>query len=113
MVKEERIKLKQNYWALAGIIIVAILLVIVILEIKKREQANIMNGVECFQDSDCVKQATSCCPCSMGGNEICVSKQNASIIQKSLGACGDMMCLAVYNCKETRCLCREGKCVEK
>ncbi len=109
---KEKIRLKQNYWALAGIIIVAILLVIVVLEIKKREQAKIMNGVECLSDKDCVSQSITCCPCSMGGNEVCVSKKNATIIQENLGNCSQVMCLAVYNCKETSCLCKAGKCVE-
>ncbi|MCX6748839.1 MAG: hypothetical protein NT076_04510 [Candidatus Pacearchaeota archaeon] len=111
----ERIKLKQNYWALAGIIIVAILLVIVVLEIKKRElrNSNPMNEVECLSDADCIKQATGCCGCSMGGNDICVSKQNASIIQENMGNCSGVMCLAVYNCRETSCSCIQGKCVEE
>ena len=114
-MKKVKLKLKQNYWALAGIIIVAILLVIVVLEIKKREfrAANLVNGTECLSNRDCVKQTTSCCGCSMGGNEICVSKQNASIIRSSLEDCEDVMCLAVYNCQETSCSCKEGKCVEE
>ncbi len=110
----EGIRLKQNYWALAGIIIVAVLLVIVVLEIKKREARDkLMSGVECLSDKDCVMQATSCCPCSMGGNEVCVSRENASIIQENLGNCSGVMCLAVYNCEETSCVCKIGRCVKE
>ncbi len=70
---------------------------------------------ECITDSDCVKQRTTCCSCSMGGKEMCMSKKNASYWRETLvEECKDIgMCIALYNCEETGCLCQSGKCVEE
>ena len=66
---------------------------------------------ECEKDSDCVLQQTTCCSCSMGGQEVCMSKQNASDYQEKLNDCQkDILCAAVYNCKESKCSCVNGKC---
>ncbi|MFZ5955877.1 MAG: hypothetical protein ACOYT4_05630 [Nanoarchaeota archaeon] len=69
---------------------------------------------ECSGDSDCVKVQTTCCPCEMGGEEICTSKSKAEEYKKNLSECDkDIMCAAVYNCKIEECGCESNKCVEK
>lgn len=66
---------------------------------------------ECQTNEDCIKTQVSCCPCNMGGREICTNKENATLIQEQLKNCSDkILCAAVYNCKEINCICRNGKC---
>ncbi|MEK6848091.1 MAG: hypothetical protein AABX65_00475 [Nanoarchaeota archaeon] len=67
---------------------------------------------ECESDRDCVKQRTTCCPCSMGGKEACMSKKNASVFENKLKECGSgLICPALYACQpEKKCGCVEGKC---
>ncbi len=68
---------------------------------------------ECNNDSDCIKVQTTCCPCSMGGEEECVSEEEALEISKELEDCDDSFCAAVYNCKEFDCICLDGECVKE
>lgn len=67
----------------------------------------------CELDSECVKVQTTCCPCSMGGEEDCVSYEKAKEIEKELEGCDDTFCIALYNCQDFRCGCEEGLCVKK
>jgi len=72
-------------------------------------------GKECDVDSDCVKVQTTCCSCSMGGEEKCVSKDRVEFYEKKLAEeCdveGGIICPAVYNCQDDLvCKCNNGKC---
>ncbi|MBU1136709.1 MAG: hypothetical protein ABIG37_03700 [Nanoarchaeota archaeon] len=72
------------------------------------------NNSECKSDSGCVLQETTCCPCNMGGKQECMSKDNSENWKEKLKECDkNIMCIAVYNCKEIECGCSFGKCKEK
>ncbi len=61
----------------------------------------------------CVKQQVTCCPCQMGGEERCMLESEAKIWREKLENCSEnLFCLAVYNCKATKCKYENGKCVE-
>ncbi len=68
---------------------------------------------ECKSDGDCVLQRTTCCPCSMGGKEVCMAKTNVSAFAEEIKNCPmDLICPALYSCPEkTTCACIGGKCV--
>jgi hypothetical protein len=68
----------------------------------------------CKKDSDCIVQQVTCCPCSMGGKEECMSKTNASYWKEKLAEeCEeDIVCPAVYRCMGIECKCIEGNCKE-
>ncbi len=77
-------------------------------------RVRIPEGAECRFDFDCVKQQITCCSCQMGGLEECVPKSKIKEFQQKLADCPhDLICPAVYNCKEIRCACVNGKCVGK
>jgi len=66
---------------------------------------------DCKTDSDCVIVQTSCCPCEMGGQEVCVSESNQYLFEEKLELCNeDLYCPAVYNCLINSCICNNGKC---
>ena len=70
--------------------------------------------IECSSDSECIKVRTTCCPCSMGGEEICVSSsEEQSYKEKLEEECTNenIACVALYNCKIESCGCVEGRCV--
>jgi len=68
---------------------------------------------ECLMDSSCVMQQVTCCSCEMGGEEICMSRANATYWARRLAdKCGDYtICPAVYNCKNVSCGCINGTCM--
>ena len=66
----------------------------------------------CKIDSDCVKIQTTCCSCSMGGGEKCVSKSEINKYKAELENCSkDLNCPAVYKCKIDKCICDNRTCV--
>jgi len=64
---------------------------------------------ECKSDKDCAKVQTSCCSCSMGGDEICAPLSNSAEL-KAKDCSADLMCIAMYNCNIKSCACIKGKC---
>ena len=67
----------------------------------------------CDIDEDCVKVQTTCCPCSMGGEEICVSKSEVEVYENKIKEeCNEsgIICPAVYNCDDKDCECVDGIC---
>jgi len=110
--KEIGIKIKHNKKLLFLILILLVLLVFTVFMINKKE--GIKKKKECLSDEDCIKQQITCCPCSMGGEEKCVSKEEAVYLRRKIEECDkDIFCIASYNCREFNCACEEGKCVEK
>jgi len=99
---------KRAIAPVAIIVVVAILLLgtIVTLVIIKTAQ---QKTAECFTDSDCKKVQTTCCPCESGGSEICVPHGQENIYRPS-NCPKDPLCIAMYNCKIERCVCKEGTC---
>jgi hypothetical protein len=66
---------------------------------------------ECSSDGDCVKVQTTCCPCSMGGKEVCVPESQKEKYQINQSECPErQMCAAMYNCNENSCDCIQGNC---
>ena len=69
--------------------------------------------VMCIEDSDCVKIKTTCCPCSMGGEETCGSAKDAEFWRDKLAeecTSENIVCPAVYNCRIDSCVCVDGNC---
>ena len=68
---------------------------------------------ECSIDTDCARVQITCCSCTTGGTEECVSKNLAPLFQKELEKCPepeDLLCTNINNCKLGDCLCDSGKC---
>lgn len=71
---------------------------------------------ECYNNQDCIKVQITCCPCNMGGTEKCVPRLMANVYQEKLKDCPpqeQLVCTALYNCKEENCSCIKGKCIEE
>jgi len=65
----------------------------------------------CVVDSDCVKVQTSCCSCSMGGEEKCVNSEFKSQYEGIIQSCSpERVCAAVFNCDIKSCGCVKGIC---
>jgi len=76
---------------------------------KNEETINI-----CRANSDCAKAQTTCCPCNMGGKEICATKDKAKEYQKKLENCSaNIICPAMYGCDIEDCKCLNGICEKK
>lgn len=67
------------------------------------------NSSECRNDNDCIKVQTSCCSCSMGGEEVCAPLSKSKEL-KAKDCPQDLMCIAMYNCNIKSCACINGKC---
>lgn len=109
-MKIEFIKNNKNF-----LIVVFVLLIIfvIFLAIFNNGWDNFKTQ-ECKRDEDCVKQKINCCPCEMGGEEICMNRKKAEVLEEELDKkCKNIVCIALYNCKKTSCKCIEGRCVER
>jgi len=96
-------------------LIIIILFIIVVISVVIIRNQNIESEEDCVIDSDCIKQQVTCCPCSSGGEEKCLSKKESKLEQEKLAKeCEEnVICPAVYNCKETKCECEDKECIEK
>jgi len=67
---------------------------------------------ECAVDSDCAKVQEGCCPCSSGGEDLCVAKSLENGYLDNLAKCNPKatICAQVFNCKINSCSCVNGKC---
>jgi len=109
---EAKIKISYNKTLLVLMISAAVLLFLCIAIIKY--YSYLPAQTECKIDSDCTKQRLSCCSCKMGGEDVCMSRNNATVYESKLtNSCDGVMCTAVFNCKQTKCSCRQSKCVEE
>ena len=106
-MKKREVKVDKKIFVLITILL--IMTVVIVFWIPKETEEGV-----CRVDSDCVKQQVTCCGCSMGGREECMTKFEATIWKEKLAReCKeDVMCIALYNCKDTECKCEGGKCVE-
>ena len=90
--------------------IVLVAIVISFLIYKQGIVADKNVGTRCDGNEECVKVQTTCCPCSMGGTEKCVLKEEAENYRVNESECPqEQVCPAVYNCEED-CRCRRGNC---
>ncbi len=106
--------IQKKYIISAIIFLIFILFIIVLILLNKNGQMN-EDLIECVSDNDCIKVKTTCCPCQMGGIEKCIPSQLIREYQETLNACppeGSLMCLAMYNCQISNCLCIKGRCTE-
>ena len=70
-----------------------------------------VNAVECSSDSDCSVVQSQCCPCSSGGEELCVAKSSEKGYLDRLAGCDkNLICAQVFNCKINSCSCVNGRC---
>ena len=94
-------------WLMLIVILALILTVFLTLRFSKIPEKN------CKIDSDCVKIQTTCCSCSMGGEEKCIGKSEIKLEKEKLKTCSnDIICPAVYNCEINSCACMNNTCVE-
>lgn len=96
-------------------IIIAILLIALLFF---QQGCQIQDGglKECFTDGDCSKIQITCCPCAIGGTEMCVSETLAPLYMEKLKSCppeNERLCMANDNCKIRMCACVNGTCKEK
>ncbi|MBI2629729.1 hypothetical protein HYW76_01380 [Candidatus Pacearchaeota archaeon] len=99
--------MKKREIILGIALILAVILILVI--ILRNNGGN--SKIECEKDEDCVRQQVGCCSCEMGGEERCMSRENASYWQGKLSECeNNLFCTAMYNCNDNSCRCVEGKC---
>jgi hypothetical protein len=105
---------KRLFWLIVFLVAVLISMMVYVRVAEHKNGLQVNNPIECSMDEDCIKQKLGCCPCSMGGEEICMSTKNSSLINEKLSKeCGaKTTCMALYACKETSCGCMNGKCVE-
>jgi len=106
-MSKKKKRLSYNKKILAFIILLVIFIFGLAILVPKQQG-------ECRFDSDCVKQQITCCSCNMGGEERCMTKQEAKEWQEKLARdCKEKrLCIALYNCKDTVCKCSNGECVE-
>lgn len=92
-----------------GLIVIFVFIVIAIFIIPERLKNN---SSECNKDEDCVKRQITCCPCSAGGKEICVARDNSSFsnMNEICPPSNEMICPQVYNCEIGSCKCVDGMC---
>lgn len=81
-------------------------------ELLAQKDITIGKSGECKSNNDCVKVQTTCCSCSMGGEEVCAAKSQAENLTAKNCPAG-LMCIAMYNCKIQSCFCNTGKCEAK
>jgi len=93
------------YAVLAGILILSACFFL-----KSKQSSDIIGG----QNATCVKQQTTCCSCSMGGKEECVTKEEAVEIQEKLRReCKKgIVCIARYACEDFVCEYKNNSCVK-
>lgn len=112
---DSRIKITHNKTLFYIMIVVAMLLIIVLILMSFYSSKNSGNSPasnSCSSDADCMKISSTCCPCNDGGKDVCVSRENATIIKNNLEKCdtANLICAAIYNCNSNQCSCIEGKC---
>jgi len=111
----------RNKRGLIGLIVLIIVLLVVgffwfVRNFETSEDQVCGIDEECFEETcevpeDCVKVQTTCCPCNMGGKELCVPKSEVEMYEKNLENCSEtQLCSAVYNCEIESCGCVEGEC---
>ena len=108
---------KTLFWVIIFLAAVLIGLMIFgrITENKKAAENKNNDTNTCVTNDDCIMQKIGCCPCSMGGKEVCMLVKNSSLTNEKLSReCGARtVCTAMYACQETSCGCVNGKCIEK
>lgn len=104
------VRISHNRKLFVTIIILFILIVFLLVIIRIKENQEV---VGCKVDSDCVKQQVTCCSCNMGGIEKCMNKKEVGVWRNKLGECEEVMCIALYNCRDIKCRCAEGNCTEE
>ena len=93
-------------------IVVALLILVVIFAIQFLPERQPEQFPSWSSDSGCVKVQITCCPCSAGGEEVCVPAHNASLYRPINCQLEDFLCIALYNCKIDTCSCSKGECKE-
>jgi hypothetical protein len=108
-----KMKKRAVITVILGIIVLVVLIIAVNNSIIKLPIENVVNET-CQSDSDCIIQQVGCCPCSMGGEETCMTKSASLKKQEELAKCSKgIMCLALYACQNISCQCANGTCQNK
>lgn len=84
------------------IFLILLALLVTLILIFQSKDSSILN--ETCPGPNCIKVQTTCCPCNMGGEEICVPKSKSKEYEINLSNCSPtQICPAVYNCKIETC----------
>lgn len=63
------------------------------------------------EGKECVRISSTCCPCNMGGEEVCVLRTEEESYKEKLANCSkDIFCAAVYNCNKGKCQYVDNEC---
>ena len=102
-------KAQVAMFVIIALLIVGAILLAVAAYYSTKDQVE--QEVECHDDRDCIKVQTTCCSCSQGGDELCVSKDVAADYKIDMDTCpDDLVCTQVDNCGLGHCLCVRGSC---
>lgn len=116
VIKIGKYEVSSNWKLLFIIIILLVVLAIILFLLINKKPEEIPNKnitiKKCSVDSDCIKISTSCCPCSMGGNEKCVYVlEKDEALRQKINCPKDLICTAMYACNIESCSCENGECV--
>jgi len=82
--------------------------------IIKSNSSAVPNIKYCETPDDCVEVKASCCGCSVGGENTCITSIKQEAWEADLGRqCSNVMCIQVYNCVPSDCQCINNTCVLK
>jgi hypothetical protein len=71
-----------------------------------------LNLNECESDADCLIVESRCCPCSSGGDDMCVSVEEGERYIEELKDCAEnLLCAQVFSCDVQSCSCINGECI--
>ena len=92
---------KKTTFVMLGIILVLAVIVVLM---------NLFIDFDKYKTPECVRVQTKCCPCSAGGEEVCVleSEKENYIVNNS--ECGNQFCVQMYNCNPAECEFEGGVC---
>ena len=107
-------KAQLSIYVIIALLIVGSVILMVTVGVNNNNAPGDTNVAECHSGNDCLKVRTSCCSCDMGGEEVCVAKEKASLYQIDQNECStDIACIALYSCREESCGCVSGRCAWK
>jgi hypothetical protein len=104
---------KLSLWILLGIILIAILLIVFVLEGGSVYNKFNKPSDACVRNSDCIIIRGSCCSCEDGGAPQCISKSKLSEYAKELESCSKSGACLGFECEKLTCSCVANACVGK
>lgn len=109
--KKKSMKIDEHWKEFIFVGIILILLISTLVFYSLSNELSV-EEIEKEYNITCVKQQTTCCSCEMGGEEECMTEQEAAETQARLEReCKkDIVCIALYACEDFECKCINGTC---